>query len=158
MSVRIMTAFIIGLLALCSCTQKTDQPGPVKSDYDSTHARKLGADDYGMKKYWLAYLKRGPVRSQDSVTAKKLQRAHLANIMRLAKEGKLVMAGPFLDDGEVRGLYIFDVANRDSAEALAKSDPSVQAGRLVLEFHPWYASAAIKDLAELHKRIAKKNP
>ena len=64
--------------------------------YDSVRAAEYGAEEYGMKKYVMAFLKRGPDRSQDSATAARLQNAHLQNIRRMAEEGKLVLAGPFL--------------------------------------------------------------
>lgn len=37
----------------------------------------------------------GPDRNQDSVTADKIQKGHLANIERLYYAGKLKVAGPF---------------------------------------------------------------
>lgn len=126
--------------------------------YDAALAQKYGADDYGMKTYVIAYLKRGPNRSQDSATAAALQRAHLENINRMANEGKLVLAGPFLDDGDVRGIYVFNVKTVEEAEALTNTDPAVQAGRLVMELHPWYGSAALMEINELHNKIAKQNP
>ena len=123
--------------------------------YDSLLAQKLGADDYGMKSYVFAMLKSGPNRSQDSTEAAQIQAGHMANINRLAEEGKLVMAGPFLDGGEYRGIFIFDVATLEEAEELIKTDPAVQSGRLVMELHKWYASAAIGELNELHNKIQK---
>jgi uncharacterized protein len=123
--------------------------------YDSALAAAIGADEYGMKQYVLAYLKRGPNRNQDSATAAELQKKHLENIMRMADDGKLVIAGPFMDDTEVRGLYIFDVATIEEAKALTETDPAVQAGRLTMELHPWYGSAALVLLNNLHKRVEK---
>lgn len=125
--------------------------------YDSTYAAKLGADDYGMKPYVMAFLKAGPNRSQDAETAAALQKAHLQNIMRMAEEGTLVLAGPFLDQGEVRGIYIFNVATVAEAEALTNTDPAIQAGRLVMELHPWYGSAALMEVNQLHKKVQKKS-
>lgn len=75
--------------------------------YDSALATRLGADQYGMHQYVMAFLKAGPNRSQDSFTAANLQKAHLQNITRMAEAGKLVVAGPFLDGGEIKGIYIF---------------------------------------------------
>ena len=126
--------------------------------YNAELAKKFGADDYGMKKYVMAYLKRGPNRSQDSATRVELQRAHLDNIGKMAEEGKLVLAGPFLDDGEVRGIYIFNVETIEEAEALTSTDPAIKAGSLVMELHPWYGSAALMQINDLHKKISKQNP
>lgn len=125
--------------------------------YDSILARKLGADDYGMKQYVMAFLKRGPNRSQDSAEATSLQRAHLDNIGRLAEEGKLVLAGPFFGDDDLRGIYIFNVTTTEEAKKLTETDPAIQQGRLVMELHQWYGSAAVMQVNELHNKIAKIN-
>lgn len=124
--------------------------------YDSILAQKYGADDYGMRTYYFAYLKAGPNRSQSKEEAAQLQRAHMDNIGRLANEGKLIVAGPFMDNGEVRGIYIFCVATLEEAQSLAETDPAVKAGRLILEMHPWYGSAALMAVPELHKKLGKK--
>ena len=75
----------------------------------------------------------------------------------MAEEGKLVIAGPFMDNGELRGIYVFNVSTLEEAKKLTETDPSVQAGRLVLELHPWYSSAAIMAIPELHKKLEKVN-
>ena len=125
--------------------------------YDAALVRELGADDYGMKTYVMAFLKSGPIRSQDSLEAARLQKAHLDNIQRMASEGKLLVAGPFMDDGEVRGIYIFNVETLEEAEALTSTDPAIRAGRLVMELHPWYGSAALQRLSDIESRIVKKS-
>ena len=124
--------------------------------YDSLLAAKLGADQYGMKKYVMAFLKRGPNRSQDSATAVQLQQAHLSNIVRMAEEGTLLLAGPFLDDGELRGIYIFNVETVEQAKELTATDPAIKAGRLEMELHPWYGSAALMELYDISKKITQK--
>ncbi len=124
---------------------------------DTSLARELGADDYGMRQYVMAFLKAGPNRSQSQEEAMKLQKAHLDNITRMANEGMLVLAGPFLDDGEIRGIYIFDVKTIEEARALTETDPAIQAGRLVMELHPWYGSAALMKVNEIHNRLPAKD-
>jgi len=125
--------------------------------FDSILAKKYDADDYGMKKYVLAFLKRGPNQDQDSATVSNLQRAHLDNIGKLADEGKLVLAGPFLDGGDLRGIYIFNVESIEEAKKLTETDPAIIAGRLEMELHPWYGSAALMEVNDLHKKISKVN-
>ena len=122
---------------------------------DTALMRKLGADPYGMKPYVLALLKEGPNRNQDSATAEQLQRAHLDNIFRMAEEGKLVIAGPFLDDTDLKGIYIFNVATVEEAKALTETDPAIKAGRLIMELHPWYGSASLQEINRIHKTIQK---
>ena len=126
--------------------------------YDSVLAAELGADDYGMRPYVVAFLKAGPNRGQDSAEAMALQRAHLQNINRMAEEGDLVLAGPFLDDGPLRGIYVFAVPTVEEAQALTETDPAVQAGRLVMELHPWYGPAALGALDDVHSRVSKQSP
>ena len=109
-----------------------------------------------MRRYVMAFLKAGPNRDQDAAEAERLQRAHLDNIRRLADAGKLALAGPFLDDGELRGIYVFNVSTIEEALKLTASDPAIQAGRLVMELHPWYGSAALMQVNEVHKKLAKK--
>lgn len=128
---------------------------PAEASYDSVLAAKLGADDYGMGQYVMAFLKAGPNRDQDSTTAAELQSAHLDNIRRMAENGQLILAGPFLDDGELRGIYVFDVTTIEEARELTATDPAIQAGRLEMELHPWYGSAALRDVTRIHRRISK---
>ncbi|MBO2637234.1 hypothetical protein I6M42_11280 [Shewanella algae] len=126
--------------------------------YDKALAHALGADKYGMKPYVMAFLKAGPNRSGSKEQRAELQRAHMSHIQRLAQEGKLVLAGPFIDGGEWRGIYIFDIASLAEAEALTASDPAVQAGSLIMELKAWYGSAALLEVNRIHTRIAESQP
>jgi uncharacterized protein YciI len=128
-----------------------------KGAFDEQTAKEYGADEYGMKKYVLAFLKRGPNRKADPKKAEELQRAHLKNISRMAGEGKLVLVGPFLDDGELRGIYVFNVATVAEAEKLTNSDPAIQAGSLVMELREWYGSAALLAINDIHKKLSRKS-
>jgi uncharacterized protein len=90
---------------------------------------------------YLGFLKRGPNRKAgDDKTPEiqELQKAHLANIGRLAETKKLVMAGPFGDDGDLRGIFVFRVGSMKEAEDLAATDPMIKIDRLRLELHPWH--------------------
>jgi len=127
-----------------------------KPVYDEALAKKLGADQYGMKTYVMAFLKAGPNHLQDSTARLKLQMAHLKNIQRLAAEGKLVVAGPFLDDQPIKGIFIFNVATIDEARKLTETDPAIKAGSLIMELHPWYGSAALMQVLDTHSRIQRK--
>lgn len=158
---RTLTLVLLSLLMSSPMTEVHGEDAAMDTTddtYDEALAERLGADDYGMKTYVMAFLKAGPSRSQDDDEAARLQRAHLDNIERLSREGKLVLAGPFMDDGDFRGIYVFDVDTVEEAEALTATDPAIQAGRLTMELHPWYGSAALKQLLDVHARIAKQNP
>jgi len=153
-------ALLTGLLFSCSPNESSPPAAIEESqteilEFDSLLAQQLGADDYGMKQYVMAFLKAGPNRSKDQETANALQKAHMDNISRMAEAGELVVAGPFLDNGELRGIYIFNVTSIEEAEALTATDPAIKAGSLVMELHPWYGSAALMQLSESHDKIAK---
>jgi len=149
-----MRSIQVLVLAVMSLAVTVDAQSP----YDGPLAAKLKADDQGMRTYVLALLKAGPNRDRPREEAQKLQTAHRENIRRLAAEGKLVLAGPFGDNGELRGIYVFDVATVAEAEALTRTDPAVRAGQLVMELHPWYGSAALMMVNEVHAKIQKPRP
>jgi uncharacterized protein YciI len=87
---------------------------------------------------YLALLTRGAKWTPEKTPATaELQKAHMANIVRLAEMKKLVVAGPFGDEGKLRGIFVFKVASIDEARALSETDPAVQAGRLAIDIHPW---------------------
>lgn len=152
--------FTIGLLTLSSFAQgDTKSAAPANSKYDAELAKKVGADEYGMRKYVIAFLKTGPKDAEvkgDARTA--LFKAHLENINRLASEGKLAIAGPFADpEKKFRGLFIFAVPTVEEAKALAETDPTVKAGVLVVEYVPWYGSASLMLTNEFHDKVSKKS-
>ena len=97
--------------------------------------------DWKMKTYYMVLLKPGPIRNQDSLEVERIQNAHLANIGKLFDEKLLVLAGPFLDEGTYKGIFIFDVPGMEDAEKLVLTDPAVIAGRLSYEIHPWMGPA-----------------
>jgi uncharacterized protein YciI len=101
-----------------------------------------------MAQYWFGLIRRGESWSPE-VTDEVLetQRGHLENIQRLVDAGKLVLAGPFGDGGDLRGIFIYDVATRVEAEELVASDPAVASGRLTVELHPWWGPTALRELA-----------
>jgi len=87
---------------------------------------------------YLGFLTRGAKWTPEKTAAtEELQKAHMANINRLAEMKKLVVAGPFGDNGTLRGIFVFKVATLEEAKELAATDPSVQAGRLAISMHPW---------------------
>lgn len=93
-----------------------------------------------MQQYFIAFLKRGPNRTQTEEEAKKLQNQHLAHLGKMYDLGYADISGPFGDDGDIRGVTIYNVPNIEMADSLANADPMVKAGRLVIEIHPWWAA------------------
>jgi uncharacterized protein len=92
---------------------------------------------YEMKTYQMVLLFKGSNRGQDSTETMRIQEGHMANIQRLAEEGKLFVAGPFLDDTDFRGIFIFDSESEVEVKDLVETDPAIISGRLRYEIHPW---------------------
>jgi uncharacterized protein YciI len=97
----------------------------------------LPAEGHQLEALIFGFLMRGPNASQAGATAAEIQKGHLAYMTKLHGEGKLVAAGPFMDDSPMRGIVVYRVGTIDEAKALAAEDPAVKAGRLVLDAHPW---------------------
>lgn len=129
-----------------------------KSIYDETLANKVGADDYGMKNYVFCILKTGSNNTATAEEKKKYFEGHMANINRLAKEGKLAVAGPFMkNERNYRGIFIFNCKTVEEAQKLVETDPAVQAKIFEIELTPWYGTAALMLTPELHDKLAKKS-
>lgn len=93
---------------------------------------------FSMTTAYLAFLVRGDKWTPEKTPATEaIQKAHLENINRLAEMKKLVVAGPFGDNGRLRGIFVFKVGSIEEARELAETDPAVKAGRLALILHPW---------------------
>jgi len=154
---KIFITAVLLLLNFISFAQKKMPPIKTKPKLDTVMIKMLGADEYGMKKYVMCFLRTGPNKSLSADSLKKIQTAHLYNIKKLAAQGKLVIAGPFLDQTELEGIFIFNVATIEEAKTLTNTDPSVIAGVLFRELHPWYGSAALMQVPVIHKKIQKKD-
>lgn len=93
---------------------------------------------------YLAFLVRGEKWTPEKTPqTEAIQKAHLENINKLAEMKKLVVAGPFGDNGTLRGIFVFRVNSIEEARELAATDPAVQAGRLALQIHPWVVPEGI---------------
>lgn len=145
------------ILLVCGISKLADAQEVMA--YDSVLAKRLGADERGMRKYVLAILKTGPYTPASQKEKDSLFQGHFANIERLAKAGQLSVAGPFMkNDKQWRGLYLLNVETIEQAEALAQTDPAVKAGVFVMEYTPWYGSAILPEAVKWHDKLVKKKP
>ncbi|WP_336962694.1 YciI family protein [Chryseobacterium contaminans] len=131
-----------------------------KPKFNQELATSLGADQYGMKPYTIVMLTTGTTKIEDKTRMSSLMKGHMENIGKLANEGKIVVAGPFLEKNKenYRGMFIFNTKSKEEAEQWVKTDPAVQAGVFSYEIFPWYGSAALPLYLKHHDEIAKENP
>src|ERR1700730_2196656 len=132
------------VLATCAAAALLATHALAQTATPPARAPETGPGGFEMTTYYVGFLYRGPKWTPEQTPeTESLQKAHPANIMKMAQEGKLLVAGPFTDGGDLRGLYVFRVGSMAEAQALAETDPAVKAGRLRLEFHPWFAAKNI---------------
>ena len=159
-SIKIVSAIVIGIFICGGISLGQTKAEANASEFDSELAKKLGADEHGMKNYVFCILKTGPKDGviKDKTTLDEIFAGHMANIKRLADEGKLVLAGPFgKNDRAYRGLFIFNVPTVEEAQKLVETDPVIKSGVMFAELTPWYGSAAAMLVNEDHKKLAKKS-
>lgn len=96
-----------------------------------------------MKVHQLVLLRRGPHTGQSGPEAERIQLEHLQHITRMMDERRMLVAGPFTDEAELRGLFVFNTESADEAKAWAEADPAVKAGRLTVEIHPWLVATEV---------------
>jgi uncharacterized protein YciI len=131
--------FILFFLIVGACNDnKRDSPVAGINNYDFATDTSVYSNE--MKRYWLVMLKKGTNRDQDSLSAAKIQTAHLANISRLVKEGKIIMAGPMGTDGDLRGIFIMNCSDSSEIERIVNTDSAVMTGRLKMEYYPWWSA------------------
>jgi uncharacterized protein YciI len=123
---------------------------------DAELAKALGGNDNGMRNYVMVLLRTGPKRMPDGPDRNKMFEGHFANIERLAKEKKMVLAGPLDGVDGLRGVFIFATDSIDEARQWVATDPVIASGEMVGEFHKFFASAAVMAIPQIHDRIRKK--
>jgi uncharacterized protein YciI len=132
-----LSLFIASIAVACTNNHQVPEVSTTQPEkYDINKDSTVSAGE--MKRYWLVLLQKGPNRSQDSISAEKIQAAHMANINRLAKEGKLIMAGPIGIENDLRGIFLMNCADSTEVENFVKTDSAVITGRLVMKYYPWW--------------------
>lgn len=87
------------------------------------------------KSYVFVFLHKKPAPANESKEyVEKIMQGHMANIESLAKEGKLLAAGPFEGGG---GIFILNTTSADEAKAWLSTDPGVKANRWEVEILPY---------------------
>lgn len=147
-------AFAFLILATGALLPGHSRAAETTGGYDAALAQRLGANEQGMRQYVLVILKSGPTKVEEPERRKAMFAGHFANMERLADEGKLALAGPFAknEDGW-RGLFLLAVTTVDEARALTATDPVIEQGEMIAEYHPWFGSAAAMIIPEIHEKL-----
>ena len=146
-----LTLFI-ALMLTCSLSAQKTNP-----NYDAELAKKVGADDYGMKSYIFVVLKTGTNTSKNKAEINKAFSGHMDNINRLVKNKKMVIAGPMgKNDKGYRGIFILDVPTIEEAQKLLQTDPAIKEKLLEPELFVWYGSAALGTYLDAADKVWKK--
>ncbi len=148
------------LIVFCFCLSFFSVAGQTSNPvYDSILAKKLGADDYGMKSYVFVILKTGSNTTVEKAVKDSLFAGHMENIGRLVKLNKLLVAGPFgKNDKTYRGLFILNVTTLEEAAELLQSDPAIREKLLEPELYKWYGSAALPEYLDAADKIWRTQP
>lgn len=141
---------IVVLLVLTACPSTQAAADGV---YDAELARTVGADERGMRGYVLVILKTGPNRVPAGPERDEMFKGHFANITRLADAGQLVLAGPLDGVDGWRGLFVMAVGDIEEARQLVATDPVIERGEMVAEYHKYYGTAALMLIPDMHKRL-----
>lgn len=148
----ILTASILTLTLFPTHSARSQE----KSMYDAQLAAKYGGNDNGMKGYIFVILRTGPNKTTDKDSLNAYFSGHMANIQKLAAEGKMIVAGPFgKNENQFRGLFILNTTSNEEARKMLEGDPAVKDGIFIADLYTWWGSAALPAYMEVHERITK---
>lgn len=107
----------------------------------------------------LVVLRTGPRTAPlDAAQSRELFAGHFANMQRLAREGHLLLAGPYGEektDAALRGIFLLDTGDPAQAKAWAETDPTARAGVFALEYHAFATGAPLREV--LTKELAEED-
>ena len=146
---KILFTILFAVVAIYSQAQE-------KPKYDEALAKKLGADNYGMKMYVLVILKTGSNTSTTKAQTDSLFKGHMSNMEVLSKANRLIVAGPMAkNEKQYRGIFILNTKSIDEAKTWLATDPAVNAKLLDAELYNWYGSAALAEYLPYHDKVQK---
>ena len=98
-------------------------------------------DNADMKTYVMVFLMKGEKRNQSKKEAEEIQQNHLAHLTQMHQEGILLMAGPFMDEQDIKGILVMNTSEIEQAKQVVENDPAIIAGRLKAVYHLWYTKS-----------------
>jgi len=111
---------------------------------DPTAIHEPPATGQAMEQYTLVLMKAGEKWDPMAPGFMEVMKQHPAFVKQMIEAGKMALAGPFpfSAPGELRGVAIFRVGTEESQE-LTQNDPTVKAGLLKAESHPWITAKGV---------------
>src|SRR5260370_21758707 len=102
------------------------------------------ATTQGMEQYTLVLMKSGEKWNPREPGFMDVMKQHPAFVKEMMEKGKIALAGhfPFSDSDELRGVTIFRVGEQETV-TLIQNDPTVKAGLLKTEIHPWITGKGV---------------
>lgn len=110
-----------------------------------------------MRQYVLVLLRTGPRSLPKGAARDAMFKGHMANIERLASARKLVLAGPLDGKDGLRGTFVFAVPNIEEPKKRVATDPIIVLGEMIAEYHEYYGSAALMQVNDTRRKVAKKS-
>lgn len=139
MSLRPLTGLLAALspVLLAACSASPDRTPAPASERD----------------YVFVFIKTGPATGLTPEAQREAFAGHFSNMERLADEGELLIAGPFMPPkpADHRGLFVIDEKTVDAGMVHAATDPTTVAGIFVLEGRVFTTDAPLTDLPRLEK-------
>ena len=127
-------------------------------NFDESLAASMGADEYGMKSYFLVLLQTGNATEFSEEETSKHFLSHLQNIIKYTAQKKIIVSGPVgKNEAGLRGSFIYNVATEQEVTQILQEDGAIVSGLLKAEILPWYGSAALPTYLETHAKIQKKS-
>jgi uncharacterized protein len=90
------------------------------------------------RRYTLMFYKSGPTQLLPEEEADRIQMGHLRFLFGQKQKGLVLLAGPLMGAGDLRGLSILNTEDLQAAKETFEADPAVRAGVLTTEFHSWF--------------------
>jgi uncharacterized protein YciI len=90
------------------------------------------------KPYTLLFLLAGKPTTHDDEAIQQMQMNHLAHLFTMEQEGRVSVFGPVTGEGSLRGIIVFNTADKDLVATWMADDPYIQNGYLTYELHDFF--------------------
>jgi uncharacterized protein YciI len=98
---------------------------------------------YEMGTFYLCLLVKPANWSADKMPEAQVVQAHFKHVQSLVASGKAAIAGPFVDNTRIAGVFVMNVSSADEARALEEADPLVKSADFSVEVLKWWAAKGI---------------